>query len=333
MWELKNNTPFAASGIIAIDKLGARAWVIVVKATFSIASDGKLTIADEQLAPEAAAKYRGQAGESSLIYEQDLVGEKPRTDLYLNASAHAPRGRATTELTVAMRSPAGVKTLTVRGDRRWQRNAMGVIQQAAAEPFVKMPIVYERAFGGYDRTDASAAQHRLEPRNPVGTGFFAASAHRAGKLAPNIALAAGPESAVAGFGALCSYWEPRIAYQGSYDANWVKQQKPLLPLDYDSQFLQCAPRDQQFSPPLRGGEPIELSNLTAGGSLRLELPKHYFAFTTHAGRRELEHRARLNTVVIDPDDDRLIMVWAGALSCHQQIDAIDYTRVIEKAYV
>ncbi len=34
-----------------------------------------------------------------------------------------------------------------------------------------MTLIYERAFGGWDKADNDEANWRYEPRNPVGVGF------------------------------------------------------------------------------------------------------------------------------------------------------------------
>jgi hypothetical protein len=332
MWVLNNGTPFAVDRTIAVDKSGERSYVVVVKGTFDIAAAGQVVPAQEQLPVEPGPKHRGDPGETSLIYEQELVGPKPRTDLYLNASAYAPQGRRSTQLHVGVRTPAGMKSLLVSGDRSWERSPVGTIKPSAVKPFETMPITYERAHGGYDRDDPDPQNHRLDRNNPVGVGFYTDASHRVGKLLPNIEFLEGGKG-VAGYGALCSFWEPRIRYQGTYDARWVESQKPLLPRDYDPQWLQCAPVDQQFAPHLVGGEKIELVNLTPEGVLQFPVPKRYFAFTTRIGRKQLEHRAKLNTVIVEPDHPRVIVLWASALACHHDIDNIDVTDITEKEYV
>lgn len=334
MWEVRNETPFAADRIVVIDKHGARAWVVVIKATFDIQPNGTLKNADEQLPPTIAPEYRGKDGESSLVYEQDLIAAKPSTDVYLNAVAHAPHGRPCTELVVGLRMPWGQKTLAVRGDRVWERNLMGVVEPSPPRPFVEMPIIYERAYGGYDKQDPDPGQHRLYPGNPVGTGMFTRGAHRLGKLMPNIELPGKPfDAGPAGFGALCSYWEPRISFQGTYDAHWIEHRRPLLPADYDPRVLQCAPLDQQ-APHLRGGERFGLVNMNPRfPAIDFELPKHYFGFTTAIGSKRLEHRAKINTVIIEPEHPRVMVVWQSTLECHHDIDDIDFTLVTEKQYV
>lgn len=333
MWTIKNDTPYVADRTIVVDKHGAKHYVVVVKGTFDIRADGTTKTADEQVPVCVAPEYTGDDGVSSLRYEQDLLPPKPRTDVYVNGLAHAPGGRPTTRMTVGLGTPTGTKSIVVHGDRRWERDLVGGITPTPPLPFATMPIVYERAWGGYDQGDPDPKQHKLDPRNTVGTGVFIRPANRIGKLLPNLEPMSGGAETPIGFGALCSFWKPRTDYQGTYDAAWFEKRKPLLPVDYDAQWLQCAPADQQFGPHLRGGEPFALSGMTPSGMLRFELPKHYFAFTTHIGSKRQEHRAQINTVVIEPELSRVIVLWHSMLSCHRDIDDIDMTVVVEKPYV
>lgn len=334
MWEIRDHTPFASAWTIGVDKTGEKQWIVVTKGTFDITDNGDTKIAEEQIEPLFTPEYRGEPGESSLLYEQDLVLAKPRTDIYLNATAYAPSGHPATKVLAGMQTARGNKHLVVYGDRVWESILTGNVAASTPRPFLTMPIVYERAYGGFDRQDPNPANHRLDPRNPVGTGFFTKWGHNAGELMPNIEHYNQSKEAAwaAGFGALCSYWKPRIDFQGTYDDDWIKNRKPLLPNDYDPQTLQCAPPDQQCSPHLRGGEPFNLINLTPNGALRFDLPRHRLTYTTCIGSKKLEHRATINTVVIEPDYPRVMIVWHTTLRCHHDIDDIDYTVISEKEY-
>ena len=112
---------------------------------------------------------------------------------------------------------------------------------------------------------------------------------------------------------------------------------PLLPLDWSPQSLLCSPADQRPQRHLRGGELVELLNLTPQGVLRFALPKIYLTYTTHfataAGRRIEEHRGRLSTVIIEPDIGRLSLVWQSALLVHKDKDDLEHTVVREKRYL
>jgi hypothetical protein len=335
VWVVSNETPFKSDRTIVIDKNGARHWVVVVKATFAIHPDGGTEIAQEQTDPLLLPEYRGEPGQSSLMYEGDLVADKPGTDILVNGTAYAPGGRPATEVQVALSFGDLRKTLIVRGDRVYERSG----GTSRPEPFLKVPLVYERAYGGFDRTHPDPTRQKIFAANPVGTGVASDPANLVGRLVANIEFEGGPTrpNAAAGFGALCSYWEPRRPYAGTYDDAWANGRRPLLPVDYDDRWNMCAPVDQQVEPHARGGEVVHLRNLTPSGTLTVRLPRHYFAFTTtfssSARRQAAEHRARLHTVVVEPDQCRLIMVWHSRLSCGNAVDDIDQTLIVEKDYV
>jgi hypothetical protein len=338
MWTVANETPFKTDRTIVVDKHGARHWVVVVKATFAIHPDGGTEIAKKQVDPLLVPEYRGEPGESSLLYESDLVSDKPGTDVLVHGTAYAPRERPATEVRVALKVGDAEKTLVVRGDRVFERTVGGVAVSQPS-PFLKMPLVYERAYGGFDHASPDPARQKIFAPNPVGTGVSFEPASLVGRPVANVEFETGPSkpSAAAGFGPLCSYWEPRRRYAGTYDDAWAKKQKPLLPLDFDDRGNMCAPIDQQVEPHARGGEVLHLTHLTPAGAMTVRLPRHYFTFTTlfarSARRSPADHRARLHTVIVEPDQPRLIMVWHSRLSCGNAVDDIDQTIVGEKEYV
>ena len=305
-----------------------------MKATFDVHADGRLTLAEKQLEPLRAPEYRGAPGWSSLRFDADVVAMKPTTDVVLNGTAYAPGGRPSTEFSVTMRVGPIEKSLRVRGERRWKQGAFG-IGPSTAEPVVSVPIVYERAYGGYDRTAPDPKHHRLDTRNPVGCGIAAEADTLIGAAVPNFEY---PDGAVAkrgpaGFGAIDNFWSPRRELAGTYDDAWRRSRLPLLPADWDPRALLCSPIDQQPASHLRGGEEVELVNLTPDGRLRFTLPKIHLTFSTRIGRRSAEHRARLATIVIEPDHPRVIMSWLTTLTCRTDVDDLDVTAIRELPFL
>src|SRR4030095_10595505 len=145
MWELDNQTPFAADRAWVRDRDGSEVWIVAVKATFEIRPDGTTRIAESQEEVCRSPKYRGEPGRSSLLYDSDLVRTKPATDILANCHAYAPYGRTTPHIDVTLKVADIAKTLRVWGDRMWK---IGILSAGVSspEPFERMPIVYERAF-------------------------------------------------------------------------------------------------------------------------------------------------------------------------------------------
>jgi hypothetical protein len=137
----------------------------------------------------------------------------------------------------------------------------------------------------------------------------------------------------AGFGPFVRVWMPRRKHAGTYDAAWEKERQPLPPRDFDERFHQCAPEDQQVPGYLRGGESVELFNLSPSGYLKFALPKVALRFETRLGNEVVEHRAVLHTVVLQPDVSRVTMLWHTALPVHGKKLKIRHTTITQKRYV
>ena len=332
MWTVDNHTPYAARGAWGRDKDGVHEWIVAVKGTFSIRRDGQLTLADEQPEPLMLPEYSGEDGVSSLKYDADLVGPKPTTDLVVNGTAYVPNGRPASQFPISLRLGAISKVVNVIGHRVWKPGLLSG-SQSAAEPVVAVPVVYERAFGGFDRSNPDPKHQRMDVRNPVGCGLVT----QVGQSLPNFVYPgeridkAGP----AGFGAIPSYWSPRRELAGTYDDAWKKGRFPLLPTDWSPNSLLCSPADQRPPKPLDGGELVELTNLTPNGALRFALPRVRLAFrttfSTGLGVRRVEHASRLATVIVEPDQMRVILVWQSVLVCRTDVDYLEETRVSEGA--
>lgn len=334
MWSLDNRTPYKVGRGWGRDKQGVHEWIVAVKGTFDIVPGGVPDLSSEQLSPLLVADYAGKPGRSSVLYEADILPQKPTTDITLNATAYAPNGRPSTSFPVTMTVGSVQKALRVIGDRRWMRTPVG-LAVTETQPVRSVPIRYERAYGGYDDSGPDVRAHRIDLRNPVGRGIFAESGRASGQPLHNFEYPSGsPEkSGPAGFGALDSHWSPRREYAGTYDLAWQQTRSPLLAADWDPRSLQCAPRDQQPSAHLRGGELVQLVNLTPNGRLSFVLPKAYFTFTTRIRSRKEEHRSRLTSVIIEPDANRLIMVWTSTLACPTDVDYLEETTIRLKPFL
>lgn len=324
MWQVENATPFAAAGNWVRGRDGGEVWLVAVRCTFRVRPDGTTSPAEEQEPPVLAPKSRGGPAASSLLHDSDFYLTKPTTDILLHGTAHAPGGKPATEVEVTLRVGDVRKTLRVTGDRVYEK---GVVGHATGrpQPFTTLPLTYERAYGGADPTPKDPERPQFEPRNPVGTGF----APVAGKTAPNVeypGLTRGREPA--GFGPVPPHWQPRAKYAGTYDDAWRCDRCPLYPDDLDDRFFLCSPEDQRPKEHLRGGEAVELVNLTPGGRLAFTLPRVAFAFDTYfRGGERVRHRGKLHTVLLEPDGPRVILVWRTELPCHPKVLKLERTVV------
>ena len=328
MWQVENRTRFAAAGNWTRDRDGAEVWLVAVRCAFSINSDGSTAPAEVQEPPVLAPQYVGEPATSSLRYDSDFYLTKPTTDILLHGQAYASGGKPAAQMEVTMRVGEVRKTLNVTGNRTYQAGSLGTATKRA-EPFTEMPLTYERAYGGSEPDSPKTLEKpRFEDRNPVGTGF----APVAGKSAPNIEYPGlNRVSRPAGFGPIPPHWHPRVRYSGTYDEAWQRDRCPLYPTDLDDRFFLCSPEDQRPKEHLRGGEPVELVNLAPNGRLAFVLPRLAFGFeTVFRGGDRVSHRAKLHTVILEPDVPRVVMVWRTELPCHPRVLKLQRTIVREK---
>ncbi|HEY1305503.1 MAG TPA: DUF2169 domain-containing protein [Vicinamibacterales bacterium] len=316
--ELVNSTRMVAGYTMGLEPSGRELLVVVVKGTFQIPRNGDpVRLADEQLPLVMADTFTGEPGFSAPVYEVDFAPRKHRCDVLLNGSAYAPGGRPTTRVEVGIRVGAMAKSFTVVGNRRWQSGIRGATA-SAPEPFAVMPISYDRAFGGIDNRHEDPSRHAAFMRNPVGTGFHRdlRPAWVDGSPMPNTeesnrAITAPDAQAPLpmSFGPLGRGWDPRYKYAGTYDDIWLEDHFPFLPPDFDEQYYQAAPLDQQIAHP-RGGEELRLVNLASDGEVAFILPVfdapiHFFP---EQGQRE-DGKLALDTIVLEPDRRRFTLTW------------------------
>jgi hypothetical protein len=336
MWAINNHTPYAADRNWCRDQRGVHHWIVAVKGTFSFASPGRLTLADEQPAPILIPEYFGNPGASSLRYDSDLLATKPCTDVILQACAHAEKGRKAESVAVRARVGTIDKTLLVHGERIYYKRLAGGLDTTAPLPFVTRELRYEAAYGGSDTRDPDPRKHAIDLRNPIGVGFSADRRHLAQTPAPALQYPSGDPASVgpAGFGPLDAAWSPRRQRAGTYDEHWERTKSPLLADDYDDLYASCAPDDQRVTPHLRGGEPVELINLTPDGRQFFELPKVCLALSTHFGAEVQEHRARITSVIVEPEQFSVSVVWQSSIAVPaRKAEYLDHTVIREKRYL
>ncbi len=301
MHRIVNTTPFRAALDIFPDRRGVDTLHVTLKATFRLGP--ALAVSDDQAPIRVADEYTGEPASSSLRYPGERHLAKPGTDILLVGEAHAPRGEPVTTLDVALAVGPVRKVIRVVGDRQWQR---GPTPSSAPVPFVTMPLVHERAFGG-----------PLVPHNRVGRGHRGGHPHLIGAALPNLEdprrpfLDHGDASLPACFAAIAPSWSPRCELAGTYDESWARQRAPYLPADFDPRFFHAAPPDQTTATHLHGGEPVELLHL-APEPLRFTLPVVAWTVRAHLGGDELPLAPELETVMIEPDADRLCLLWRAA---------------------
>ena len=299
---------------------GREMLVVIIKATLS------LPLAGQEAGPLAdpcplvtADVFTGEPGLSAPKVESDYAHRKPFCDVVLVGSAYAPQGTAISRVPVALQVGSMVKQFSVVGDRFWTKT-MGVIASTGPRPFQRMPISYDVAFGGTDRTlESHNGQVFTFRANPVGHGYWHETTEIDGKPLPNTELL-GQEVTQhkgaytpASFSPVGRNWSPREQYAGTYDRTWLENDAPFWPKDFDYRYFQCAAEDQWIPFPI-GGELVTLKNLTPDGqrSFRLPVRPMPVTFIPYRGY-DVTRDAVVDTILFEPDDERFTLTWRTSL--------------------
>jgi hypothetical protein len=316
MLQFKNHTPFTGTILMLPDADGVDSLYTVVKATFAVGET--LAVADEQAPITLAARHYGEPDKSSIHIPSDISLMKPGTDVVLVGHAHAPDRRSTTQMDVSLRVGPISKRVRVFGDRVWRLG----MSMSRPQPFDTMPLVWERAYGGVHERRGKV---RAEPRNPVGQGFHAPDEDEEGEFwLPNLE---DPSELISSrrhspppacFAPLSPHWEPRVSYAGTYDERWQQERAPYLPDDFDTRFFQIAPADQVAEGYLEGGETVEVQGATPAGVWRFRLPLIDLGVTYVVDGAEEPRPAVLDTVILEPDLERIQIVWRAVLPCDKR---------------
>lgn len=309
-----------------VNREGRETVVAVVRGTFELNRAGRLVPAEEQVPVRLEDIYVGEPGVSSSLEESDLAVYKPATDVIVVGEAHAPHGRLASQVQVGVRVGELHKSALVVGDRKYQPAfGVGRLTVSAPIPFTRVPLVWERAFGGIDPDTTKNQNPQFEPRNPVGCGFGGAAANR---TLPNIYSVTGEgiDSArpvPCGFSPIGRAWLPRYRLAGTYDTNWQRERAPFLPLDFDYRFFQCAPDGLAGNRHLRGDEPVRIVNMSPEGELAFTLPALVMGMAIRIDRRPLWRcLAALDTVILRPARRQVSLVWRRAIACRRSFQEV-----------
>jgi hypothetical protein len=336
MLEIRNRTRFPATIVPGLDRDGRDVATIVVKGTFAFARGGALVPADAQVPLQHADSFHADPASSSVKYEGDAGPAKRGTDVVL--VGHAVSRQPVTALDVSLSAGPLKKVIRVFGDRSWN-HSLGRAVIGEPRLFTRMPLLYERAFGGGDLAEADEAARRRDPRNPVGAGFTSSAApeHIDGVRLPNLedpaALIASTADrpAAAGFGFVARNWLPRAAFAGTYDERWRAERCPFLPDDFDERYFNGASTGLVSAKPFKGGEPVHVVNATESGELRFQVPSVALDIRSSIRGVESGHAAVLDTLVIEPDERRVLVTWRATVPCPRAFLFIEWVRVAERA--
>jgi hypothetical protein len=167
---LVNQTAVPAALLVTeMPEEGCRGGMLVAKATFQLSAGTAQLVTADPLPLYAEPMPLADVGElpADLVPREDEAFE-----VILLGACHAPGGHPVREAGIRLSVGAVQRELRVLGDRAWLgRGPAATI--GAPEPFVRMPLTYERAFGGSAeiRLDPHSIFPVFDPINQRGKGF------------------------------------------------------------------------------------------------------------------------------------------------------------------
>lgn len=312
----RNYTPFPHLIFESRDEQRRDFGVLVLRGTFEIVPGRPLKPIQEQEPIVMADQYHGEPGKSSLRMENNLAPYKPKSDIHLDAIAHAPGGQPHTAWRVGVAIGKIKKELVVTGPRFWTESVVGW-NLSDPLPVPQVPIRYESAYGGtwqFGKEVGAFAQ------NPVGTGFVNTKAVDESKPVPAPCILAldapiprmNSDMKVEGLGPLAPSWQPRLQFAGTFDTLWERTRWPDLPEDFKFDFYNSAHPDLIYPGFLQGNESVRLAHLTTDGELSFSLPDYLLGMLFRFEDGQITPAPmHLDTVHLDLLKMRAYLVWRG----------------------
>ena len=304
---------------MGMDPAGREHLIVIVKGTYAIPDIGfDLKLKEEQMPLVESDTFIGDPGMSSPIYESDFALYKPFCDVFFHGKAYAPHQQPVRKLQVRMVVGSIDKSFNVIGNRTWYKTMM-IAGSITPEPFTEMPVSYDYAFGGMDKSHPDEDKHTGYTYNPGGRGFAKYRHELEGVPLPNTEEIGDPVIRPGGkykpmaFGPVGRGWKPRYKWAGTYDDKWLDNVFPFLPADFDNRYYQAAPIDQQMTHP-QGGEVVSLQNLTPEGYKQFKLPNLDMPIEFAMKNCEKKHQqAIVDTIYIEPEEKQVTILWRTSI--------------------
>jgi hypothetical protein len=330
------------------DENGAPIFALLAKRTYDIRPGQPAARADTTYPLVKVDRYYdgGDAETSTVREETDLMPYKVATDVVVIGRACAPGGQPVAEMNVGVKVGERWKVVRVIGDRRCIHRPGLAPDVTDPVPFTEMEIRYDRAYGGQDACSNPNLPFYY-PRNQRGTGVAVTNIREVvdGLALPNLEDPTDlltPDRIVfgatehwvhqplpQGLGWFQRTWYPRCSFVGSVpgsidpDTEIPEERLGLVPKgqmalarqfrlpSFDVRFNSGASPGLAM-PFLRGGELVQLANLTPEGELRFQLPVDTPRLSLDIGLGVQELGVVLHTVCIRLDQMQVDLVWRGA---------------------
>ncbi len=248
------------------------------------------------------SKFLLSAGEN-LMNQEDEGMPKLRGEWIVMGSCFADEGAKVSAVMAKIGNQQ--KQLAVFGYREWQ---MGLAMDSElTEPLEiqsPVPILFVNAFGG-----------KGYKKNPVGKGIETNELPMV-EDPSQIIMSKSNSPEPAAFSKVLFDWSPRLELAGTMDEHWNKFIRPDMPDDFNWDFFNTAPKDQQIKGFFKGNEDFEFVNMHPNKPMNKgKLPgfdvKMFYA--KEGSKKLTEIDVNLDTVVFCPELDLSMLYWRSVI--------------------
>lgn len=258
----------------------------IVKVTFGFVEERPMRVVAPRPVHETEAHHRDNPTRS-IRAASDLAPFLPRVDVILNGHAWAPGG------VPVLQSVARLSVTDARGSSTLLDKQLTIFGDGEAQPFDRMPLVYERAYGGMGHAD-----------NPLGVGVGSDTRR------PNVLDPRAPR-ATAGFGPIARSWPARRGALSAAQRRALEEPVAEIPEAFDGSYFQASPPDQRIDA-ITGDEWIALHGMHPSKPIvRSQLPGARAFARVLATDEVFELRA--DTIAIDADELSCSVTFRAAL--------------------
>jgi len=258
----------------------------------------------------------------------DPCDPKPRAEVVVYGSFHAPSGSEVAEGTARLRLGDVIdKRIRVTGNREWLRSGVGRLRASDPIPFSSMPLDWAHAFGGPEFEE-----------NPDGIGHWPRKAAQQRYPLPNLeypdSVLQLPDDAIrpAALSPRPLTLPLRRKLAGTFDAYWAKHHEPGYPRDIRPEFFLTAAPDQVLPGYFQGREPFQADGMNPdharlpgrlpGLRARCFVQQKMGGAHDTAPPRFHEVPVQPDTLVLFPELQRAILMHHGKVAL-SEIDGLD----------
>ena len=316
--EIINDSAMEMAYLVGQMNFPGHSLTIMVKGVYDLQPDEVVSLAAEQYFPTGDEYYDDDSdGLGGPRYPSDFCYFKPKADLLLVGTCHAPAQKEVTEQLVSFSVGEFSKSLKVIGQKFWESQILDQ-QENSPATYSQIELRYDNAYGGPGYPDNPVGKGRAEQLSPEGLTR---------KLFPNIIHEWEPTHSFlknlspAGFGPLNIAWPMRHGYIGSYKGNYLQTRWPWFADNFDFHYFNAAPADQQIAGYLTGDEKLTITNIHAEHrNFSTTLPglrcRCFTSIITPGSSKEKEPifsevAMKLDTLWVDMDATKLILTWRG----------------------